>query len=389
MTFTRPNFAPLLLALIIFTQNPPWPIWSHYYLISSCLIITLFFVYMSRSWHDVVGSTSVILVLFACLYFFVAYQYSFGQVRLSSLVTILAFILTLLIRDNEGQEAFDLLTAGLSWVIFISGLFWIINLAFSFLPYENMVYADSKGASSNLSLRNYYFFISSASDSINRFYSVFDEPGVLGTLAALLLFGGKYNLRNKKMLVIFFGGVLSFSLAFYVLTFAGILMKKNIISFSAAIKASFFVGVMALIFLYFNLIDTFSILIIDRAFNIDDAGVRSRTSEELVNYFSNYVQSKNAYLGMGTKFFAENPALHYGQTYKLFLIESGFVGAFLLLAMYLSVIKGRYSRDCLALLILFLLSFLQRPFMFTAWQIILFGVLLANLRIYKLEKLDC
>ena len=53
----------------------------------------------------------------------------------------------------------------------------------------------------------------------SRLTSVFDEPGVVGTLSGLLLAYNGYKLkRNWKLIVIFIAGLLSFSLAFVFLT---------------------------------------------------------------------------------------------------------------------------------------------------------------------------
>ena len=52
---------------------------------------------------------------------------------------------------------------------------------------------------------------------VYRFMGPFDEPGVLGTISALLLSADKLNLNKNSNKIIFFSGLISLSLAFYVL----------------------------------------------------------------------------------------------------------------------------------------------------------------------------
>lgn len=60
---------------------------------------------------------------------------------------------------------------------------------------------------------------------LNGFY---DEPGMVGTIAALLLAGHAYRLRTWNSLVIYAGGLLSFSLAFVVLSALGFIGRAII-----------------------------------------------------------------------------------------------------------------------------------------------------------------
>lgn len=52
-----------------------------------------------------------------------------------------------------------------------------------------------------------------------RFFGFFDEPGALGTFAALMLAADRFSLKSFSNLVIFVSGLLSLSMAFFVLAF--------------------------------------------------------------------------------------------------------------------------------------------------------------------------
>ena len=58
-----------------------------------------------------------------------------------------------------------------------------------------------------------------------RFSGPFDEPGMVGTFSALLLFANSFNFKNWKTYVFLLSGIVSFSLFFYVVIIIGLLPK--------------------------------------------------------------------------------------------------------------------------------------------------------------------
>jgi hypothetical protein len=57
---------------------------------------------------------------------------------------------------------------------------------------------------------------------ISRLCGVYDEPGMVGTIAALMLAVRGFDIRGWRAIVLWLGGVFSLSLAFVVLTLAGL-----------------------------------------------------------------------------------------------------------------------------------------------------------------------
>jgi len=58
-----------------------------------------------------------------------------------------------------------------------------------------------------------------------RLCAMYDEPGMVGTLSAFLLAGNRFRLKPLPFLIIFLGGLLSFSLAFIVMASIGFLFR--------------------------------------------------------------------------------------------------------------------------------------------------------------------
>lgn len=76
-----------------------------------------------------------------------------------------------------------------------------------------------------------YFTMVTTEERPVRFCGSYDEPGVVGTMSALLLAKENFNFKDKRVIVIFLAGLISFSLFFYVAVFIcwliNILRKKK------------------------------------------------------------------------------------------------------------------------------------------------------------------
>lgn len=64
--------------------------------------------------------------------------------------------------------------------------------------------------------------------TLYRICGIYDEPGMVGTIGALLLASNRFRINSPVFAVIFLGGVLSFSVAFVVLTGVGLLIRAVI-----------------------------------------------------------------------------------------------------------------------------------------------------------------
>ncbi len=374
----------LILTLIVFFQNPPWFIISISYTLLFSSIFFLFIILLRRFYLKPVyyfDKIWFILVLF--LYFGVISSY--GDFRVSSIFTILTFIILLSLSEDEKYLALICFTKFFSFIIFISFFTWSIhNLFLEFPSFGIIDLRDLKGAGETI-LINHLFFLQIDSFQFNRFYSVFDEPGVLGTLGAFILIANNLDFRQKDNLIIFVGCLFSFSLSFYFLIFLAFIFKY---SSNIRLLMKFVIIFMFFLFIFFLFLNnnsTFQGVILYRLFNFDEFGIESRTSYDLNLFFNDFLFSKDFLFGKGTSFLNSNPILLTGQGYKFFFIEYGFFGFLLVLCMYFYLMdfKNKYHYFCL---FVFLVSFLQRPFMFTSWQLVVFSFCLTGLNVYSKNK---
>lgn len=234
-----------------------------------------------------------------------------------------------------------------------------------------------------------------------RMSGIYDESGRLGTIAALILASERYNIRkNWKNIVIFIGGFLSFSLAFYligVIYFLGLSIRQK------SYKTFFIIiGVLASYFLF--IIINFSspeMQGFQERFLISSDGLEgdNRTSREYDEVMNNFYRSDlySLLFGKGNgaieAFSKKNVD---GSSYKGLIYDYGFIGFDLLIAwlclyaFYSSKRKNADVGQILLLLIVYLANIYQRPTIFyMGYLIIMFGGMniasdgLQNNRAYK------
>lgn len=178
-------------------------------------------------------------------------------------------------------------------------------------------------------------------------------------------------------IILLVGGALTFSLAFYVITLMGIIIRLAI---ERKFKHIFiFILSCGLCFPFLNSMDSFNMLIMGRALDFGQS-LSERTGYYLDQYFSMFITKPQFLYGESLGFLSENKYLLDGQGYKFFFLEYGLIGFILLLLLYVFMVDvKRLNMYVFFFFVLFLMSFIQRPFMFTPWQITLFSIALPAL----------
>jgi hypothetical protein len=250
---------------------------------------------------------------------------------------------------------------------------WAIHMTVFQLPLFNTIDISAMKSDSlvdaNTVMNNFFFFVTNPGVDFFRFYSVFDEPGVLGTLCAFILYANKYDFRKILNWFILLGGVFSFSLVFYILLFIGYIFNQVFINKRIGLSTIVFVVLVIVAYHYLSELEVFQHVIVDRIAR--GGGMEDRSRVDVNIFFSNYIKSFSAIWGLGSNRLEE---LYISDTtYKGFLLEYGIVGLVVILITYVSLIK-KYTKRTLFLLAIFFLSFIQRNAIFTSWEIFLFTI---------------
>jgi len=190
-----------------------------------------------------------------------------------------------------------------------------------------------------------------------RFFGYFDEPGVVGTISGVLLLCNNYDLKKKINIPIFVAGILSFSLAFLIITFVyGLLFGSTKFKIVLAITVA-----VAGIFLLDNEILRKYIF---KRLEFEDGKLAgdNRMSSGFEYYYESFSKTDNYYFGMGNN--ASVKHNYGGASYKDFIVDFGLIPfiIFILLFYISAFFKVKFTKPLLIYLFILFSVLYQRPF---------------------------
>ncbi len=367
MIKNRNNTAPILATIIIFCQNPVWLLWNKGVYWGYIAVFLLFLIKRKHIFHALTSpKVTIITILLAIPFIFIPI---FQGMHFSNIFIWLSFLCAFTFSGKEMSTTLTYVTNTLALIICFSLPAWLIHtyiLNFPLVSYLDL--SEMKG--SIYLMNNYVFFVTQKAYDYFRFYSVFDEPGVLGTLSALILLGNKYNFKNWQNFVILLGGIFTYSMAFYILSIIGYIYT-NVKSFKKSITSIFFILIVIFGTYHFLKDDTtFQASVVERFNSKGTERLDNRTGFKATMYFNRHALDTNMIWGLGDNLIRQKD-LREGQSYVLFILEYGWLGLAILFIAYLSLLK-KYTPDTLFIVFWYSMSFLQRPKAFESWQIILF-----------------
>jgi len=218
-----------------------------------------------------------------------------------------------------------------------------------------------------------------------RFYGYFDEPGVVGTIAAVILCVKKFNFKSWINIPIFIAGTFSFSLVFFLILmiylFIFVKMKYKII----------LIPILLILFLIFADFDIFKYYILDRLdinTNFFESFLTRRDGgEAFESWYANFQKTPKFLTGMGAGY--SNVVNFGGSSYKNLIINFGIIYFILyLIAFIFYGIRsiGFHKELVISLLILFSIIY-QRPFIQDLSYVFLIYAPFVFLQVEKRESL--
>jgi hypothetical protein len=359
------NLHAFALALLCLVSLNPFYVWGNYqlyYSLAFFLLITTGFLFYKKPlffpWQPVYLA---IFFVFSSTYFYLLGASIAGMVAFALSACYVYAIPE--IDRVKGFIYFKNLTA----IIMVPGiLIWLTHLLFGDTTLFQIGQISDELNPSQLKValgENYIKFpFAVALDYMlitpgYRFCGPFDEPGLTGTIAALLLAADRYNIRSPYNAILLIAGMISLSLAFYFLA------VLYLIAISLRQVKAFIISILFLTFLglVFSQVDFFSTAIIARiSFDGGSFAGDNRAGGSLSDAVAIW-QSSNA----RELIFGLDSLVHDGSSsWKQIPVQSGLLGIFLITTI-IAMLNLRFSRQInhtsAVFLLVFIASIYQRP----------------------------
>lgn len=377
--FSYERLISFLYGLSVFLILGPYFVWHNpYYKIFFVAVFFLSVLYLISN-RFVLQKNYLVLLYFLVLILFL--QFSSGGVKLYFSVSFLLIIPYILFSDETKVKVFDffysILVASL-----VPGLIIYFLLFFGAnLPWSELLSNNALKEANGLFYRNYIATVilnnqifDTGVGEVFRFSGMFDEPGKLGTVAALLLAAKKFNLNSFRNKIVFISGALSLSLAFYIIVIIYLSIKKP-----KFILVAFFVVASFGSYFYTELKS--NVLLSYYVFERIDKGVGdpesldNRASSCFISEYNEFLDSGSIYVGKGVN--AHSDTGCDVSSYLIIIFNHGVIGAvaiaFFYLLIYLSVgINIQRFLTIFPFLLVFTINVYQRPDVLSLWMVVIF-----------------
>jgi hypothetical protein len=239
---------------------------------------------------------------------------------------------------------------------------------------------------------------------IFRLCGVYDEPGTLGTIAALCLAATRFRLRDPRSAIVFTAGLMSFSVAFAIIVTIGFLAvcvteKKWTLLPAAVVTAFLGALVTGLISLNYKVSNTANIMVVDprsvdveshanASTNLAQFGLDNETRLRFSSVFDNRAQPKmrelfRTYLQSPPKTIllgiASDASIRTDGSSVWFMVLTnyGAIGFLWLFLLFSAPLVLLWREDGLGIpvvifCLLYLMSFYQRPIVWLPAQLLIY-----------------
>lgn len=256
----------------------------------------------SYSFNKTVANKNMVIVFSIAYVFYITKEFLDLNIMgvLFSPIKFIILILFLRLRDDLKVRIFDGFIRVVAVVLTLSIVEYLIYVVTDqrFVLYTDLYYLDKEyrpydQTLFNLMPNNRFFVLG----NIFRFQSIAEEPGGLGTLCSFLLFATYGSKKYHFHYIVFWiAGLLSFSLAFYIMAFI------HICCISIVNRNYLILLILAIILgcLYYFFKDVFDLLILDRIGGQSFADIDNRTAENFQRAYERAWQDGTIWFGYGT-----------------------------------------------------------------------------------------
>jgi len=384
--FNISNISIFFLFLLMLWSMDPWFSWIYrgimIFALSGCFLLLRCVLFERSNGNYTICYSIMAIIFIACLvYFMTDMRHMRGLVSFFSTIrAVLVFAFVMAMHKEEKKQIVTMTTYLYAWIMGISMAAYFLVIAGVNLPYSMITHPGRPYFFPNY--YNYGLFVvgTHATVFFQRFQSVFAEPGNLGPISAFLVYINQYEIRKKRVLVIFISVIVSFSLAGYVLLAMGYIIwivtkSKNI--YKPLLKiliATVLLASTGFIFYAVNPDSMVSRLVLSRFERDADGNIQhNRTGDAFDRFFEmQFITSTESILWGANLTEDEDRLIRVGNSsYRVFLVRQGIIAMILLFLMYFAIISLTPSLLGVGLLLLCAAAFIQRTAL-PLWEMQLF-----------------
>jgi hypothetical protein len=385
----------ILIAIDAFLSITPYLLWETYKyftffdILKKIIEILICIVFLFRKKIHVEKYGIGICLSFVCVYLYYhldSYTFSIGLGTIMQLIIISIF---LVLPNSNKKNIFKYFLKIFSYSLLMGILFSILNIIGLNIKSDFIEPISSIKVNTYQHYRHYFGCVFrekiNYSPKFKLLCGMFDEPGSVGTISALLLCAIKFDIKKyKETIILIIAGIMSMSTAFFVMAFIAIMYylikSKNIKKIFIGILIIMTIFLLIFIFRNNSIVNQY---IINKFFGKYTLLHNNRTSKEFDIIFKDFLEGNKIFFGCGNG----NPIFDTvdAASYKVLIFNIGFVGFFILIGWFVfwGIKQSNKNYNCLFLLFIFLLSIYQRPWVLYLYYIV---ILFGGFEIIKDEK---
>lgn len=197
-----------------------------------------------------------------------------------------------------------------------------------------------------------------------RLHGIFDEPGALGTYSGVIISLDQF--RNKvPSLIILVAGLMSFSVAFYVILALFIFLRSKNRVRNALLLLFVFIFVSS--FEYTN-----KYFVARFCFSNGEIVADNRDKQSFIGEFSDFIRDKDELLFGKGRLASEKSGGAGGSSVRMFVYDYGLFGFFLVFFVYILLFLLFPTKNNLVVGFILFLSMYQRPEIYTYGYLLIF-----------------
>lgn len=343
-----------------------------------CIILPFFLLMLNKTRLKIkVGEAIVLLMALSLELHMSLLGTTYRSLDLNTLKTIIGLLGILLLSLKQRRKLFEYMLKIFAIFVLPSLIYYLLASIGINLP-SVVLQSDHEGKRAVGTYYSKYPFglIAHTITGVDRYCGVFDEPGVIGTLAAFFIAAGYKRCDKKWLALIFIEGLFSLSMAFYLLLVIFVIVEAFVQGAKkfAAVLLAVMCGFMFFINIEFENPQMKAIqarIDITSAFLIED----NRTGKSFDGEYDRFLEDggANVVFGYGKSAAIHNPRMTNSSSYKRIVYEHGVLGTILYLGIFIMMaLSYKFRASTLPFILVFLASFYQRPYIFNLQFITLF-----------------